>query len=1159
MNYLKNLPLPIKVLGGTITLGGLLVSIRMVPARAIWIIVVGMLVAMLLVGLYMLIQALMSKRRAASMGGQLTQHSAVTPRGLSDPAQRAKLDNLRQTFGKGIERFRAAGKDLYSLPWYMVVGEPGAGKSEAIRHCNVGFPPGLQDELQGAGGTINMHWWFMNPAVILDTAGRLMFEEVAPGSTSEWREFLVLLRRTRPTCPINGLILVVPADSLIKDTADDIGKKASRIAQQLSTIQAALDVRFPVFVLITKTDLINGFREFFENLKDPRLQHQMLGWSNPDQLDQPFRPELIDRHLEQVATRIRRRRLGLLSDPTPQSEFADGRRLDEVDALFALPASFELLAPRMRRYLEMIFMPNEWSGKPLFLRGIYFTSAMREGSALDQELAEAIGVSVDSLPEGKTWERERAYFLRDLFMEKIFREKGLVTRASNTRKMLRRRQAILLGGVAACILALGIVAWVGRKSVQESVGRERDFWTVAGEGWQEGVWRPILAPEFKNSPDFLYNGSQEIAVGEEKLKLTEYHRRLAELVEADIQVPWVFTLMSNLVSGTNADRRKAQRIVFEGGVVKPMLDAGRVKIENAGENWTDRGSRALALLVHLEGMIYHRGEGLTADDLAPETFFEPLGDLLYGDPKPDPSLRKTFEWTYLKGGDGRGKWPPAWMSAGFGLRENRPIASGLKAFLAYTEASQSEQEAGIAHIKGVRAELVSVRQAEEALFRVATNPGSTSDALRAALDTFLRQKSQFDLSMTKAVQSNLFDAGTIVLRTSYGKLVEQSRKRAKDAFVLLQAEIDRFAGSSNDKGDVPFTLGADLAQQIKKAQAQTQARTEGSFSAEELTELQELDRLFLEKTAAGDPLVNVRSALYQLARSQMDDPGAGETLIGTLQKRVEGLSGAIARAKEETARYQGSYSQELNQIMRRLLELSQTRGLESLFVRYGTEFDAALKQGVGFPLLRDSTRIMKQEELGTLDELLRKARADLPFIPDGPAATLIRKRVQALSSLAEALVADGGRPATVTLTLLKGADQDEKIKRQLGAESLTSAFIGSVWRALRLNGGLRVNTINRDNVELGKVSVAAPSLKIEFYQYSDSPEAGRTVSYDIEWAALQLLLQSSSTRLPGGRDWDVFITQKDDQGRDRYLVLRLQFEKTLPEPDQWPSRTGLGL
>src|SRR3954468_9883833 len=145
----------------------------------------------------------------------------AAPQGISEPARRARLDDLRRNFEQGVEKFRAAGKNMYSVPWYVLVGEPGSGKTEAIRHCNVGFPPGLQDQLQGAGGTINMNWWFTNSAIILDTAGRLMFEEVAPGSSNEWQEFLKLLKGNRPSCPINGMLLVIPVDTLIKDSADN--------------------------------------------------------------------------------------------------------------------------------------------------------------------------------------------------------------------------------------------------------------------------------------------------------------------------------------------------------------------------------------------------------------------------------------------------------------------------------------------------------------------------------------------------------------------------------------------------------------------------------------------------------------------------------------------------------------------------------------------------------------------------------------------------------------------------------------------------------------------------------------------------------------------------------------------------------------------------
>src|SRR5258708_5074193 len=361
--------------------------------------IVAVIILAGITGAYYAWKAWMEKQQSQQFGGGSSQGSAATPRGVSDPGQRARLDDMRKKFQSGVEAYKSRGKDLYKLPWYAIVGEPGSGKTEAIRHSNVGFPPGMQDEFQGVGGTINMNWWFTNHAVLLDTAGRLMFEEVKPGETSEWKEFLTLLKKNRPNCPINGLFLVVPSDSLIKDTADDIQKKAGKIAQQLAVIQRVLDVRFPVFIIVTKCDKVNGFREFFDGLTDPHLQHQMMGWSNPAPLDEPFRPDLVDQHLNQVAQRLRKRRLGLMRDPVPENP--NGRRTDEVDSLYALPHSLALLAPRLRRYLETIFIAGEWSAKPLFLRGIYFSSSMREGAALDEDLARAIGVPVDDLPAGR--------------------------------------------------------------------------------------------------------------------------------------------------------------------------------------------------------------------------------------------------------------------------------------------------------------------------------------------------------------------------------------------------------------------------------------------------------------------------------------------------------------------------------------------------------------------------------------------------------------------------------------------------------------------------------------------------------------------------------------------------------------------------------------
>jgi len=476
----KNLPTPIKF-GVLVVTGGVILTgmAYLIPLRVLWIIFVGLGLVALLLFLYWRFLKWLKQRKAAPMESGVIQNTAATPQGVSQAAHLARLDDLRNKFEEGIAKFHAAGKSLYNFPWYMIVGEPGSGKTEAIRHCNVGFPPGLQDQFQGAGGTLNMNWWFTDHAVVLDTAGRLMFDEVETGGSTEWKEFLKLLKKNRPRCPINGVFLVVPADSLIKDTADEIERKASKIARQFDVIQRTLDVRFPVFVVITKSDLINGFRDFFDNLEDPQLQHQILGWSNPAQLDEPYNPDFIDQHLKSIQGRLFRRRLALLQEIISEAGEPGAEQMRASETLYAFPQSLAKIVPRMGRYLELIFsVGSQWSCKPLFFRGIYFTSSMREGSALDEDLAESLGMSVDALPDGRVWERDRAYFLRDLFLKKVFREKGLVTDATNAKKQHRRRKAaVLIAAAASVVLLLFCTAYAGI-CFRRSIGAMRAFASV---------------------------------------------------------------------------------------------------------------------------------------------------------------------------------------------------------------------------------------------------------------------------------------------------------------------------------------------------------------------------------------------------------------------------------------------------------------------------------------------------------------------------------------------------------------------------------------------------------------------------------------------------------------------------------------------------------
>lgn len=622
-----NLPRPVQGLSMLVGGAGVFaVVMAMVdPSNPIykWIaisIVAVIVVLLLFKGVLILID----KSKSGPFANLLTKAGG---RASADPAQKARMDDLRKKFEEGIKTFKSAGKDLYSLPWFILVGPSGSGKTEAMRHCNVGFPPGLQDHLQGSGGTLNMHWWFTNQAVVLDTAGRMFMEEGAEGGSTEWKELLKNLKLARPNAPINGMLLVISSESLLKDSSEKIEATAGAIARQLDVVQRTLDVRFPVFVVVTKCDKIVGFRDFFETINSPDLQHQMLGWSNPAALDEAFKPDQVDKHLEGVRQKLLRRRFGLLQNPVHTSD-PNLRRTDQVDELFELPDNLVRIAPRLRRYLEMIFVAGEWSPKPLFLRGIYFTSSMREGQALDMTLASALGVDVESIPGGREWDKEKAYFLRDVFLSKVFKERGLVTRATNVSKALAKQRTMLVGGslVAAIIAgALGAYAYFGFKG---SIGAPSKFWhgvrvVVAGES---GAGRQEIA--FIDPKTKKYLGDEKVPDLADTVAMDSVDTRL-DLVKATteqaeaaakISVPppasW-FPGMFGMDKGLSENAHQAQRVVVDATILAPGYDSVRDKLKGETQ-WSPESVAALAQLVRLQTFAYGQtpaadGSGLLGD------------------------------------------------------------------------------------------------------------------------------------------------------------------------------------------------------------------------------------------------------------------------------------------------------------------------------------------------------------------------------------------------------------------------------------------------------------------------------------------------------------------------------------------------------------------
>ncbi len=1101
-----------------------------------------------------------ARQRAKVLSGQLATHSAAAPAAISDPARRAKLDDLRQNFGRGLEKFHAAGKDIYSLPWFIVCGEPGSGKTEAVRHCNVGFPPGLQDEMQGAGGTINMHWWFTNQAVLIDTAGKLLFQEAPPGSTTEWTEFLKLLRKTRSSCPINGLLLVIPSESLIRDSFEEIQRKAGKIAQQLDTIQRTLDVRFPVFVLITKCDLINGFREFFSGVKDPQLQHQITGWSNPEPLDKPFQPDSVDEHLSAVVQRISRRRLGLLRDPVPAD--AGKRRIDEVDALFALPASIAALAPRLRKYLEMIFVAGEWSARPLFLRGIYFTSALTEGAALDAELATALGIPVEQLPEGKAWERERSFFLRDLFVQKIFKEKGLVTRASNTNKLVRRRQLIIGSVVGAGLLALVFVSLVARSALRSSVGEELLYWGPAAraENWSGGRWLPIV------NGGLEYTGNDIVKLeGGEQWSIVKYLEVLQQRVSTDLRIHWVFRPVESLAVRSNPNRRRAQRALFEASVIAPVVDANRDRLINS-TGWVPADADRLAALIELEDAIQLKDLSGYNPDYPAEDFFNPLlGPSLSGvadGPAVLGQLMRIFEWTYFRGGAGRGSWPGEWLSRGKTLRDNQPLLRGWDSLERAVQATQTAQRDAFRTIQAGRLTVVRFTDSEKAFLKAAILPRSNpawKDGVVAAWTDLASRRATLD-ALVEDLKTKTGVTGEVTLEGGYRATGERVRAEAGRTSRLIRTVLHKQEAAADAAARATFGAAAefmlyrDVQRRLTGLEAEMTALLEQMLPASEQAQLGDLDAQTLRPLAGGGAAYAVRSEAYAEAMHIMTPPlGEGVSLLGRLAETVGQQSAALVALRDRVAKYDGALRGEFGNAMRNLLDAAAVLGVEETLDAYRRELDTTFLQSLGYPL--GPGPALAPEQLAPTVAALEKMRGDAAAtgLPAEARRALEGRfaRVNQMAAFATQLVGADGGSAVVKLVLVRDRDQAAVIERALDAPSGPRQALARIYPSLRVAGRTFRPRGLPENVEVDKFPVAAPLPRIEFFTTPDSrPQPDAVIEPGAGWGVLRLL-QQGAVRRADGKEWDTVIRLRDG-GTELVLAVTAVFDQPLPPLDRWP-------
>lgn len=279
----------------------------------------------------------------------------------------------------------------YEVPWFLFVGDNGAGKSSIALSLQSGDRQ--QDLLrrQGAGLDDSDTFVFDQGVLIEHPGGAADIEQ----RREQQRRFLRDLVRRRPERPLDGVILVVPAHLLKERDSSARRRLSDELYEQLFRLQKAIDFSLPVYVVVSQCDAVDGFDEFWTQIGEGR-RSEIVGWSHDGKPDDAFDATWIAATRDALVDRFDALRLRTAGGSGPK----------QVEDAFLFPERLQELLEPLSSVLTQVFGASAFQAGFL-MRGIYFAGV----------------VGADGAATGQP--RDDISFVHELVSEKVYEERNL--------------------------------------------------------------------------------------------------------------------------------------------------------------------------------------------------------------------------------------------------------------------------------------------------------------------------------------------------------------------------------------------------------------------------------------------------------------------------------------------------------------------------------------------------------------------------------------------------------------------------------------------------------------------------------------------------------------------------------------------------------------
>lgn len=339
-----------------------------------------------------------------------------------------------------------AGDAVYALPWFLVAGPPASGKTSLVLSSGLNFqtlPSQRHAEHRLVRPTRSCEWRITDAAVLLDTAGRYQIEGA---NRDEWAALTETLKKHRARRPLDGFLIVVSAAWALAAGEAELEAQAKILRAQLDDVMQRTRVRFPVYLIWTHADAVEGFGPFFSRL--PRARRGEV-WGATIPLAQAANAHaLFDVEFDLLFDALMRQRLAHLDVSDAATEQL---------SIFNFPPRVSETRSPLALFTSILFRPTPFRESPL-LRGFYLTANVSNGNGAKVPAPAAEGEAVeptDARARVSTRTIGEGFFIERFFKDVLLRDQDVAAALQPPeRRSFRLRIALL---TVAAVVGLSLL------------------------------------------------------------------------------------------------------------------------------------------------------------------------------------------------------------------------------------------------------------------------------------------------------------------------------------------------------------------------------------------------------------------------------------------------------------------------------------------------------------------------------------------------------------------------------------------------------------------------------------------------------------------------------------------------------------------------------